>query len=499
MRYTRHFVVYTPQIGGVRDKMTGIHTLHEIIYKLFYVYITKERDIMFEKLKKIISNSSADYTDIRYEDKTTTNIGFSGKELNTIGTNTTNGFVIRVLKKGGFATITFTKESDAIKALKIAEENAELLSRHIKKPIRLAETNVIKDNFSPKLNEDPRKISLEEKLELTRKYNAIPLQYEQIATTSTRYFDIVREKYFVNSEGSEINENLITVGTLAGLTSKDGSLLQSILSGSFGSDGFHNVRNQEENIENKTKIVLDLLKATPVQGGTYNCILNPSLAGVFAHEAFGHFSEADIIEGLPAMRAKMQIGQKMGMEKLNIIDDATMPNQLGFYKYDDEGVSVRKVHLIKNGILSGRLHSRRTAAEFGEPISGHMIAEDYRFAPIIRMGNIYIEAGDTTLDEMFEKLGNGLYIIDAKGGETAGENFTFGGQYGYIIKKGKKAGMIRDLNISGNLYQTLNDIAVIGNDLVQNKIGGCGKQQNNFRSSKGGPHILIYNLIVGGL
>ena len=454
---------------------------------------------MFEKLKKILNNSQAEYTDIRYEKKTTTNIVFNRKELKTIGANSTDGFVIRVLKNGGFATIAFTKEKDAAKALKIAEENAELLSRNIKKPIRFAETEVIKENFSPTLSEDPRKISMEEKLELIRKYNDVPLKYEKIATTSTGYFDVVREKYFVSSEGTEINENLITVGARGMITAKDGNLLQNIRVGSGGSDGFYTVRNQEENFENKTKIVLDLLKAKPVQGGTYNCILNPSLAGVFAHEAFGHFSEADIIETLPAMRSKMQIGQKIGSNILNIIDDATMPNQLGFYKYDDEGVKVRKVQLIKNGILSGRLHSRRTAAEFNEPLSGHMIAEDYQFAPIVRMGNIFIEPGKTTLEEMFEKLGDGLYIIDAKGGQTAGENFTFGGQYGYIIKDGKKAGMIRDLNISGNLYQTLKDISVIGDDFVLGKTGGCGKGQLNIRSCHGGPHILINNLVVGGI
>jgi TldD protein len=454
---------------------------------------------MFEKLKKVISNSKADYIDIRYEKVTTTNINFTGKELETIGTNSTDGFVLRVLINGGFSSITFTKEKDANLALKIAEENAVLISKIIKKPIILAKTEVIKDNFSPALIEDPRDVSIEEKMELIRKYNNIPLNYRNIVTTLTNYYDTSREKYFVSSEGSEINENLITAGIRGMLTSKEGNLLQNIRISSGGSDGFYRIRNQEENFENKTKIVLDLLKAAPIHSGTYNCILNPRLAGVFAHEAFGHFSEADVIGIRPAMRAKMQIGKKIGCENLSIIDDATMPNQLGFYKYDDEGVPVRKVHLIKNGILSGRLHSRKTAADFDEPLSGHMVAADYRYEPIIRMGNIYIEPGNITPDEMLEQLNDGLYIIDAKGGETAGENFTFGGQYGYIIKNGKKAGMIRDLNISGNLYQTLNDISLIGNDLALSKVGGCGKQQVNIKSCNGGPHVLINNLFVGGI
>ncbi|MCS7259142.1 MAG: metallopeptidase TldD-related protein, partial [candidate division WOR-3 bacterium] len=76
--------------------------------------------------------------------------------------------------------------------------------------------------------------------------------------------------------------------------------------------------------------------------------------------------------------------------------------------------------------------------------------------------------------------------------------FTFGAQYGYIIKNGKKTQMIRDVNISGNLYKTLQNIIAIGNDLVLSKRGGCGKGQLNIRSCNGAPHILIKDLVVGG-
>jgi TldD protein len=222
------------------------------------------------------------------------------------------------------------------------------------------------------------------------------------------------------------------------------------------------------------------------------------MAGVFTHEAFGHFSEADIIETLPVMREKMKLGSKLGSDVLNIVDNATLPNQLGFYKYDDEGVKVRHTQLMKNGVLVGRLHSRRTAAEFGEPISGHTVAEDFRYAPIIRMGTIFIEPGDKTLDELLATLGDGLYILDAKGGQTAGENFTFGSQYGYIVKNGKKTEMIRDINISGNLYKTLLGITAIGKDLVLSKRGGCGKGQMNIRSCSGAPHVIAQGLVLGG-
>ncbi len=454
---------------------------------------------MLQKLKKIVQKADAEYADIRYEIKKNTFITLDGKELSNIGSTTTDGYVVRILKNGGFTSIAFTKETDAEKALKTAEENAVLIGNTIEKSVTLAQVPVIRDTFIPVLKDDPRDISIEEKLSLLRHYNDIPLSHEKVAMTNMRYFEVTRQKYFLSSEGTEIHEVLITTGIGGGITSKEGNLVQNVRIGAGGSDGFYTLRDLESMFEERTKIVVDLLNAEPVKAGSYNCILNQGLAGVFAHEAFGHFSEADIVESLPAMREKMQIGNKLGSDVLSITDNATLPNQLGFYKYDDEGVAVRKVNLLTNGVLTGRLHSRRTAEEFGEPISGHCVAEDYRYAPIIRMGTIFIEPKEKTLEQLMAELGDGLYILDPKGGQTSGENFTFGAQYGYLIKKGKKDKMIRDINISGNLYKTLKDITAVGNDLKLGKTGGCGKGQTNIRSCHGAPHILVKNVVIGGV
>lgn len=453
---------------------------------------------MFKTLRTIISKIDADYADIRYEVLRETRIVFNGAELGEIGSNTTDGYVLRALKKGGLSSVAFTKEIDAEKAAKCALENALLLSRNTKQPVVFAETEAIKGTFFPPLKEDPRGISIAEKLELTRHYNDIPLKHEGISMTNLQYKEVIREKYFVSNQGSEIREELITTAIDGLITSKDGNLIQNVRVGVGGSNGFAILRNREEEFERKTGIALDLLRAKPVDAGLYDVILNPSMSGVFAHEAFGHFSEADLVEDNPTMKEKMRIGAKLGNNILNIIDDPTMPAQLGFYKYDDEGVMARPVQLLRDGILVGRLHSRRTAASFGEPLSGHSIAEDYRFAPIIRMGNIFIQPGTIKFEELLEELGDGLYILDSKGGQTSGENFTFGAQYAYRVENGKLGEMIRDINISGNLYRTMQNITAIGNDLVLAETGGCGKGQLNIRSSHGGPHILVKDVVIGG-
>jgi len=454
---------------------------------------------MFDKLEKILAGAKADYIDIRYEEVRETAIGYSGKELTALSANSSDGFVVRVLDKGGMASVAFTRPEEAGAAVRSAVENAALFSRNMEKPVRLAEAPVIRDTIAPKMAEDPRGITMEEKVELLKKYNNIPLVQPKVVTTSIAYSEVYRKKYYLNSQGSRIQEDLITTGIRGMITAGEGSLTQNIRVGIGGSDGFGAIRGQERHFEEKTKLVLDLLSAEPVKSGTYSCIINPSLAGVFAHEAFGHFSEADIVETLPAMRKRMTLGTKLGNGILNIIDDATRPGQLGFYKYDDEGVAVRPVQLIKDGVLAGRLHSRRTAAEFGEPLSGHCVAEDYRYAPIVRMGTIYIQPGGKGFDELLQGMGDGLYLLDAKGGQTSGENFTFGANYGYQVRQGKIGRLVRDINISGNLYQTLMDISAVGNDLKLSQVGGCGKGQSNIRSCNGGPHIIIDKLIVGGI
>jgi len=453
---------------------------------------------VFDQLKKILSGVSADYADLRYEVKRETKIAFSRHELTLMTANATDGYVLRVLKGGGLATIAFTKPEDAARAVATAQENAELIGRRAREPVRLAPTEQVQATVLPKLDRDPRQVPVDEKLELTRHYNAIPLENAKVASTETAYEEVVREKYFVSTEGSDVHEDLAVNRISGAVITQDGTLTQRVRFGFGGTDGFGRVVGRESEVQEKTAVAVDLLKARPVTGGTYRVVLNQRLGGVFTHEAFGHFSEADIIEDSPTMRAKMKLGAKLGTDILNIKDDPTRLNQLGHYRYDDEGVPARPTQLMKNGVLTGRLHSRRTAASYGEPLSGHSIAEDFRYAPIIRMGCIFIEPDDLSLTDLLAKLGDGLYLLNPMGGQTSGENFTFAASWGYEVKGGKPAAMIRDINITGNLYQTLMNIKAVGNDLELGEIGGCGKRQLNIRSCYGAPHILVDGVVIGG-
>ncbi len=453
---------------------------------------------MIDQLKKMTANIAADYFDIRYETRKTDRVMINKNEIRTCDSNTGDGYVIRVLKDGAFASVCFTNPKQAETAIRKAMENVKVLAPNISVPKKIAPAPKVIDTVKAPVIEDPRLISMEEKIAITKHYSDLLFEQPKVANIEIAYAEVFRNKFFYNSEGSEINEELVTTRLSGGIITQEGSLTQTVRFAFGGSNGFQKLRDREEEAIEKAKLAEGLLKAEPVKAGTYKMILNPGMAGVFTHEAFGHFSEADIIRNLPALKEKMKIGTKLGTDILNITDDATMENQLGYYRYDDEGVAVRKTQLMKNGVLTARLHDRFTAAEMDEPISGHSIAEDYRYAPIVRMGNIFIVPDKHSLDDLLAAMEDGLYIGDPMGGQTSGENFTFGANYGFQVKNGKICGMIRDINIVGNLYVTLNNVWMIGNDFVLKESGGCGKGQTNIRSCYGGPHVLFKQLTVGG-
>ena len=453
---------------------------------------------MLDKLRAMISGVHAEFIDIRYEIKTETLISFTGKEIRSVGSNRTDGYVIRVGRQGGFSSATVTREEDVPRAIKLAVEGADTIVATGGKKTELAGVPVVTETVKLQLDGDPRQVRIDDKIKLTREYNDLMLEQPSIETTSISYREVGREKYYVNSEGTQVSEELLTTGISGEAVAKRGSLVQNVRVSVGGADGYNRLLDRHDVFRKKARIAEQLLDAEPVKGGTYDVVLSPNLAGVFTHEAFGHFSEADIIEDNPSLREKMSLGEKLGSEAVTIVADSTLPSQLGYYRYDDEGVPVKPVTLMDRGVLTGRLHSRRTAAAFGEPVSGHAVAEDMRYEPIVRMGTIFIQPGDNSLEDLLKRMGDGLYLVDGKGGQTSGENFTFGAQYGYLVRNGELGSMVRDINIMGNLFTTLQSIEAVGNEMELSESGGCGKGQLNMKSALGGPSVLIRKMVVGG-
>ena len=244
---------------------------------------------------------------------------------------------------------------------------------------------------------------------------------------------------------------------------------------------------------------LAFLKAPQVKGGEYPVILDPILAGVFVHEAFGHLSEADHVYENPKLREVMTLGRRFGGLHLNVVDGAAMPGLRGSYAYDDEGVPASRTDLIREGVLVGRLHSRETAARMGEAPTGNARAISHRFPPIVRMTNTIIEPGESTFEEMVSEIKEGVYCGNWYGGMTSMEQFTFSAGEARMIRNGRLEETLRPVLLSGNVFVTLENLDAVGDDLDINQGGGCGKGgQSPLPVSNGSPHIRLRRCLVGG-
>jgi TldD protein len=200
------------------------------------------------------------------------------------------------------------------------------------------------------------------------------------------------------------------------------------------------------------------------------------------------------------MRDLMKVGNRVGVDELSIVDDGTLVGMGGTWALDDEGTHMRKTDLLRNGFLAGHLHSRETAARMGAEPTGNARSVSRKYAPIVRMTNTYIEAGNVGFQEMIGDIEDGIYACGAFGGQTMLEQFTFSAAYAYRIRKGEICELLRDVMLTGNVFQTLYAIDAIGDDLTLcNRGGGCGKAgQSPLPVSFGSPHIRIQDVVVGG-
>ena len=448
-------------------------------------------------LKSCLKKGKADYIEIRYEEIKAVEIHYVGKELEAIGESSEKGGAVRAKIKGGWSFVSFNDIDKLKDYLRLAVDEASLIK---KGKIKLAPVPPLDKKVSIQVQKDPDKISLEEKHLLCSRYNQILLSSKEIQTSDLKYADIRTIKYFLNSEGTYIETERID--TVLGMTAiaRRGDNIQSAHEGIGGVGGYELVEGKEKEAEKAVHRAKDLLDAEPATGGRYTVIVDPKLSGVFAHEAFGHLSEADFLYENSRMQKIMRLGRIFGSSQLNIIDEPKIKGEGGYYLYDDEGVEAQRTYLIKEGKLVGRLHSRETAARMGEHPTGNARAISYEYPPIVRMSNTYIAPGDKSLEEMITGVEEGIYVRGFRGGQTNLEMFTFSPEEGYLIRKGKLGKKVRDLNLTGNIFTTLSNIEDIGNDLLLfTGPGGCGKgAQSPLPVSTGGPHLKIRDVVVGG-
>jgi TldD protein len=448
------------------------------------------------QLAGIITKYDAEYIDAHLEESESSSITYRGKELESVDKTSSVGGNIRALYRGGWGFVSFNSLDDLEAKAKQAVDQAKFVSGGDAKinPVRPVTDKVIGD-----IQQNPVNIPLAEKKQILDEYNEIIWRTPKLQTSVIGYGDSHKKYFYLNSAGSFIEQERADVMLRATAIAADAGEVQQV-GLSLGSLGdFNQIKGLHQKIKEMSARAVEMLTAPHAKGGEYTVVLDPILAGVFIHEAFGHLSEADHVYENPQLREIMTLGKKFGGPELNVVDGAAVPGLRGSYKYDDEGVPAEKTYLIRDGILTGRLHSRETAAKMNERLSGNARAINYRFPPIVRMTNTYIEPRSVSFADMIADIKEGIYVKNWYGGTTSMEMFTFSAGEAYMIRDGKIAETLRPVTLTGNLFTTLQNIDAIGNDLEMNQGGGCGKGgQSPLPVSNGSPHIRIQHCLIGG-
>jgi len=448
------------------------------------------------QLAETLKRYSADYIEAHLEENQTNHVTYRGRELESIDRATAIGGNVRALVGGGWGFVSFNNLNELPSRVELAVKQAQFISSE---DSRLAKVEPVVDSVLAEASKNPVTIPLAKKKQLLDEYNDIIWHTPRIQTSFINYGDSHKKVLFLNSLGSYIEQEKTDITLrLSAIATQGNEVQQAGLSlGSLGD--FSAIQGFQQQVKQMAQRAVELLSAPQVKGGEYTVVLDPVLAGVFVHEAFGHLSEADFVYENDRLRQIMTLGKEFGSAELNILDSAAIPGLRGSYKYDDEGVPATKTYLIREGKLVGRLHSRETAAKMNEEPTGNARAINYRYPPIVRMTNTYIEPRSASFADIIGDIKEGVYAKNWYGGTTSMEMFTFSAGEAYMIRNGKLAELLRPVVLTGNVFDTLKNIDAIGNDLEMNQGGGCGKgAQSPLPVTNGSPHIRIRHCLVGG-
>src|SRR5919197_6078662 len=180
-----------------------------------------------------------------------------------------------------------------------------------------------------------------------------------------------------------------------------------------------------------------LLRADPCPSMVTTIVADAEQMELQTHESVGHPTELDRIYGTEAAYAGTSFLQpgdlgtlRYGSEHMNITADPTTPLGLGTFGFDDEGVQAAPVSIVSEGVLSGFLTSRETAARIGQGAGGSMRADGWQRMPLVRMTNLHLEPGSGTLAELISEVDDGIYLETNRSWSIDDKrlNFQFGTQ-----------------------------------------------------------------------
>ncbi|HOO56508.1 MAG TPA: TldD/PmbA family protein [bacterium] len=462
-------------------------------------------------MEKMIKNlmdealaGGAEFADVRCGEGCSTSIEIQDGRAEKVHGSTGRSIGIRVLVDGawGFSTTYDLSEEWARKCLSEAIEAARTAAPHVAEPAGVAKVEPVVDSVTSEVEKRPDSVPIAEKVKIVFGHERAAREFDsRIENTMLNYSDGVSLMRIANTYGTYIEMENIRTRMAVRVVAREGDLRQSGYESAGRLEGFELIENMRpEDLGMKAaRRATELLSAKPAPPGEYPVIFDHTVTGLFVHEAFGHNAEADLVWNGESIIAD-RMGERIGSELVNIIDDSTIKGAWGSYSYDSEGVPGRRRVLVEKGVVKSFLHSLETAKKFGVVPNGAGRSEGAHNRPIVRMSNTFIAPGESTLEEMISSLDKGVLLKGALSGYVSTETgqFTCRAAEGWLIRNGVMMEQLRDVAVSGMVLEALANVDAVSNEFHIGSPGTCGKNGQGVPVDDGGPHIRVKRLVVGG-
>jgi PmbA protein len=180
-----------------------------------------------------------------------------------------------------------------------------------------------------------------------------------------------------------------------------------------------------------------------------------------------------------------KLGEEVAASSVTVVDDGTIPGGFGTSPFDAEGLPSRRTVIVEKGVLrsyvlntyAGRKLGMKSTGNAGRGLAGN---------PYLDAGNLFLEAGAQTAEEIVQGVERGLYVTRMLG---QGVNLVTGdysrGAAGLWIENGELQYPVHEITIAGNLREMLRNITAIGSDLV-------------FRGATAAPTLRVDGMTIAG-
>jgi TldD protein len=448
--------------------------------------------------------AGAEYADARVVLGKSQTLQAQNEALEALDQGEQGGVGVRALIGSSWGFFATTELSDGRRA---GEEAAAIARSSASVPgpdMPLADVPVGEFSYETPHTEDPFGVSLSEKADLMLSLTATMGSVKGVALARAFLTAWDTRKWFVSSQGHRISQHLVECGggmdaTAVGeAETQRRSYPQSF--GQFETGGFEVIRRWDfpAHAGRIAEEAAALLDAPECPAADTDLILESSQLALQIHESVGHAIELDRILGWEAAFAGTSFlelpklgGLRYGSPLMNITADATLPGALGTFGWDDEGTPAQRVDIVREGTWVGVLSGRDSAAVAGLPPGGMVRGDGYNRLPMVRMTNVGLLPGDSSLEEIIAATDEGILMATNRSWSIDDKrlNFQFGCELAREVRGGKLGRLLRNPTYTGITPQFWGSLDMVAgeNEWVFWGVPNCGKGQPMQSAHTGHP------------